>query len=325
MSDTILISFKAITSFTNALAELFADRQRSLKLYCHLISKTTLAHEKAIEKHVSAFREFCMANREALADKDVKKLNPHRIEYSNKAYIDLKSAFKMADAETKNVMWTHLLTISALVDPLGKAKELLKQKVPGKEGDFLANIISRVEQNIDPNNNDPMQAISSIMKSGIFTDLIGGLQSSMDNGEMDIGKLMSSVQQMVSSIDCEEGEEGSDSMNIINTMMNSMGAMSNMGGDEQEGTPPGMPDLSAMLGPLMGALNGGGNNSQEGAPNFSAILGPLMGALNNTGGQQDLSNIMMSVMSNGQQQSIEERIESQVSSMKGNPDIEEIE
>jgi hypothetical protein len=269
MSDTSLISFKAITSFTNALAELFADQQRSLKLYCHLISKTTLAHDKAITKHISAFREFCISNREALSSKDIKKFKQHRVEYSNKVYIDLNAVFKIADMETRIVIWSHLLTIAALVDPAGKAKEILKKNVSGSEGDFLSDIITKVEQNVDPNA-PPMEVVANIMKSGIFNDLIGGMQNGLNDGSMDLGKLMGSVQKMVTSLGEQTGgnEDGDQAMNMINTMMGSMtGGLNNTTNDNSQAD--GMPDMSAMLGPMMKAFAGG---SGGGIPNLSEMM-----------------------------------------------------
>ena len=50
------------------------------------------------------------------------------LEYSDKVFINFSDIFKESDAETSNVIWNHLLTISALVDPSSKAKEILKNK-----------------------------------------------------------------------------------------------------------------------------------------------------------------------------------------------------
>ena len=66
--DTSLVTFKAISNFTTSLEEVFGKEERPLKLYVHLISKTTLSHEKAIQKHIEAFRFFCTANRDAFED-----------------------------------------------------------------------------------------------------------------------------------------------------------------------------------------------------------------------------------------------------------------
>jgi hypothetical protein len=272
-TDTSLITFKAISTFTNELNELFKDEQRSLKLYCHLINKTTLAHDKPIKKHVEAFRKFCVDNRDAITGKDGSKLVATKIEYSTKALIDMEQIFLLADRETISVIWSHLLTISALVDPAGKAKQILQEKTDGgTEANFLTDIISKVENHVDPDSNNPMDAISSIMKSGIFTDLVGGMGNGLQDGSLDLGKLMGTVNTMVTSLSGQaEGQEGGgDAMNMINTMMGSMMAGTNSGESNESNTPD-MPDLSAMMGPMLGALAGG--NGKGGMPDLSAMMG----------------------------------------------------
>ena len=68
-TDTSLITFKTISNFTNDLGNVFSEKHRPLKLYVHLINKTTLSHETPIQKHIDAFRQFCLENRESIASK----------------------------------------------------------------------------------------------------------------------------------------------------------------------------------------------------------------------------------------------------------------
>lgn len=304
MSDASLICFKAIATFTNNLGELFSTNQRPLKLYCHLLNKTTLSHDKAIAKHIDAFRDFCISNRDGITSKDEKKLVKTRVEYSKKVFIDFKDIFKRADTETKREIWKHLLTISALTDPAGKAKEILKQTTTGNEGDFLTNIIAKVEAHVDPNAN-PMEAVSSIMQSGVFTDLIGGMNSGLQDGSLDLGKLMGSVQNMVSALGEQSGDQegGEQAMNMINTMMGNLtsGTSSNSGASSTQG----MPDLAGMMGPLLAGLGGGG-----GMPDLAGMMSGMAGM---AGG--------------GNNTSIEEQIDAQVAEAKAQKTakIEEIE
>ena len=44
-TDNSLVNFKAIVDFVNNLGEMFSKEQHSLKLYSHLLNKTTLSHE----------------------------------------------------------------------------------------------------------------------------------------------------------------------------------------------------------------------------------------------------------------------------------------
>jgi hypothetical protein len=198
--DTSLVTFKAISNFITSLAEVF-PKQRSLKLYAHLIGKTTLAHDKAIKKHIDAFTE----------EKNHANIQNGNIMYSERVFIDIDSIFAESDAETMDVIWNHLLTISALVDPTGKARQILKENtVSGdstSEAKFLENIIGKVEEHVDPNAN-PMEAVSSIMQSGVFTELVGGMGNGLQDGSLDLGKLMGTVQSMVTTLGNEQGGVG---------------------------------------------------------------------------------------------------------------------
>ena len=73
-TDYNLLTFRAISTFTNDLSEIFGGENHSLKLYQRLLNKTTITHEKAISKHIIAFKNFCVSNREAILSKSLDKL-----------------------------------------------------------------------------------------------------------------------------------------------------------------------------------------------------------------------------------------------------------
>jgi hypothetical protein len=257
-TDYNLIAFKAISTFTAQLNEMFgSDKQNhSLKLYERLISKTSISHEKIIKKHIDIFREFCIINRDALMAKDIKKILNYKVEYSPKVYIDFNNIFKKADKETTEVIWKHLLTISALLDPAGNAKEILKNSKDNNEADFLTDIINKVESHVSPDSN-PMEAVSSIMSSGVFTDLISGMNSGIQNGSLDLGKLMGTVQKMCTTLGGNNSESKGDGsanngMDMIANLMSSM----NTGNATNSGAPD-MTQLASMLGPMLSTLNKG--------------------------------------------------------------------
>ena len=284
--DTSLITFKSISNFTNDLAEVFGEKHRPLKLYAHLINKTTLAHEKPIEKHTEAFKLFCIANRDAISKRAVNKLAKEKIIYSKRVYINMKEIFQLADSETTGVIWMHLLTISALVDPAGKAREILKEEADkggGEELNFLADIISKVEANVKPNSN-PMEAVSAIMQSGVFSELVSGMGNGLQDGSLDIGKLMGTVQKMVTKLSADAGDQegGEQAMNMINTMIGSITAGINA--PSNDGTPQPMPDIASMLGPMMAMMGGGGGG---GMPNLAGMLAG--GGMPNLGSDSDNS------------------------------------
>jgi len=259
-SDYNLLTFKAISNFIVELAETFSSDSHSLKLYSRLLKKTTLTHENAIKKHIDAFRDFCFKNRDGITTKNSKLFVVSKVEYSDKVFIDFDPIFKESDKETTNIIWKHLLTISALVDPAGKAKEILKNSKDSKEANFLSDLLNKVETNVNPNSN-PLEAVSSIMSSGIFTDLISGMNNGIQDGSLDLGKLMGTVQQMCTSIggvdmnNSGQSNEQPNPMNMLNSMMSSM---TSQGG---ESGAPDLSNLTSLLGPMLSSLNNQQNSN----------------------------------------------------------------
>ena len=267
MTDsTTLNQFNALTNFANALSEEFGNKMAPVKLYAHLLSKTALGHTKSIHKHISAFTTFCVANRDAIYDKDVGKLcgENHRIEYSERVYIDVRELLHLADNDSRAVVWKHLMWLSALMDPSGRAKEILKEQGKGNEGEFLQNIIGKVENAVNPDA-PPMEAIGEIMKSGVFTELIDGMNNGLQNGDLDLGKLMGTVQTMVTSL--TEGQEGADEVNnVLNTMMGSMDGS----GPAMDANADPMQAVMGMMGPMMANLaTAQGSSMMQSAPSES--------------------------------------------------------
>lgn len=230
MEDQTLIIFNCISKFVSELNSQFGEKHRSLQLYSRLIEKTTIVHDEPIKKHINAFKLFCVNNRDAISKLDYNLLTQQNITYSERVYINMHTILKNADRDEKNVVWKYILNISAYLDPSNKAKDILKESIEksgnkgGKEEAFLTNIINEVEDKVDPTQN-PMEAVSNIMQSGLFNNLVGNMNSGLQSGDLDLGKLMGTVQTMVGS---------------LNNMTQNMDTDSN----------PGMPDLSGMMGQM---------------------------------------------------------------------------
>jgi hypothetical protein len=209
-TDYNLLTFKTITDFVKELNELFGSTNHSLKLYQRLLEKTTISHEKIIEKHISVFKKFCVQNRDMILSKDITKLSvkESKVEYSDKVYIDFSSIFKSADKDTKNVIMDYLLTISALVDPTAKAKDILKKDEKSKEADFLSSMIEKVEENVNVNSANPLEAVTSIMNSGIFTELLSNMNNGIHDGSLDLGKLVGTVEKLCNTMAPKDKSSG---------------------------------------------------------------------------------------------------------------------
>jgi hypothetical protein len=235
--ETALIAFKAICNFINDLESEFGKRHKPLKLYKRLINHTQISHDAAIRKHLTIFYDFSMVNRDALTAQDPSKLVQTKLAYSERVFIDMEFVFRNADSETTKVIWNHILTISAIVDPASKAKEILK-KNNNAESDFLNKIITKVEGSVKSDAN-PMEALTSIMSSGLINDLVKDLQSE----KLDMSKLLGVVQGMVTKMSSDgPGSGNDDAKNMMSMVTNMMGSLSNNGGP---------PDMMSMMSSFM--------------------------------------------------------------------------
>jgi hypothetical protein len=222
-NEITLLPFKAIHTFILSLQEEFGASNKPLRLYARLIEQTTFSHELPIQKHVQAFTTFCLANREAIYAKAYDRFVDPVVRYSERVFIDLKELFEKADADQRAVMWQHVLTISALVDSTGRAKQILKESLNqnsgASEANFLTDIIDKVEKNVKVDNtSNPFEAIGQIMNSGIFTELIGSMNDKVNSGQLDLSKMMGVVQSMIGTMTKDNPQMGQ----MFDTLMKTM-------------------------------------------------------------------------------------------------------
>lgn len=227
-SDTEILAFKAIFSFINDIGEIYKNKQKSLCLYYRLINKTTFNNTLAIKKNIDIFKTFIETNNQAIINKNINLFNKNTIEYSDNVFINIVHILKLSkDDGNEDCIWQHLTTILAILDPSKGAKKLLKNKESinidsdgSLESNFLKDIVNKVETNIDPAQN-PAEALNSVMSSGILTDLMTSMTSGMENGELNLGKLMGSVQNMVSQV----SKDNDNIPNELATMTENLGNM----------------------------------------------------------------------------------------------------
>ena len=263
LSDQEILTFRSITGFVEDLGEAFGKKQHPLFLYSRLIKKTNIGHEAPIRKHIQAFKHFCQTNRDALIEKNISKLEEKEITYTpDKVYINMDEIFNLADRDTCGIIWKHLHTISAFVDPEAKTKELLKKvkestkssggEMGEAETKLISNLLDKIEENVgDTAGEDmnPATALSSIFSSGLVTDLVQTMGQGFQDGSLDVGKLFGAVQGMAGQMSTQaqemgmtSGEEGisdaSSQMDMITGMMgNLQGMMSNMNLPDNTNTP----------------------------------------------------------------------------------------
>ena len=121
----------------------------------------------------------------------------------------LRHRFNESDEENREILWQHFITLLAVLIPTSRAKELLsiqkKQKQEQgsetNEEDFLSSIIQKVSSSINvEDNNDPTKMMSNLMSSGIFSELVDDMNNGFSNGDLDLGKMMSSLQGVMGNL-----------------------------------------------------------------------------------------------------------------------------
>lgn len=239
-TSTELSAFQTISEFITSIHGYYTDHPtysfvHSLKLYYRLVSKTTFVEDNNILRHVQVFRQFCVENRDQIRAKTA-VFTPSKVEFTDKIYVDMNSVFKHADNETTQTLWEYLMTISALLDPENKTRELLQElkSKNGKEGEFIGNVLETMCNNISPTDMaNPMSMITNIMSSNVFGTLMNTMNSNVENGQMDMSKLMGSMMHLIENVK-EEVEKSDDPM--VKQMLNMVTQLGSM-------TPPSKPQL----------------------------------------------------------------------------------
>jgi len=255
-------TFKSINEFVTDLSEAFGKSQRTLVLYKHLLGKTKVTHNLVMSKHINIFKEFVMANKEAIKQKKESLFAQNIIKYSDNVFIDMKQVFEIAGDEEKKVIWSHLLVLMNTFEPTNETLDILKQtlKPTEKETNFISNLVQKIEKNIDPNASDPMSAIMGLMSSGVINDVVSSISTSLSDGTLDVGRMIGSVKESI-------GVGNMDLGNITNGLQSALSS----NGIDMNSVMGSMTDMfkNINLTPPNGSQNGSSNGSQNGSSNGS--------------------------------------------------------
>lgn len=222
MDDKTALAFNTICNFIRDLNGSFGNKQKSLMLYGHLIEKTGLIHIDPVKKHIQLFKKFVEDNQEAIENQEKSSFKIPTIAYSEKVAIDIQKIFELCDKEEEKVIWNHLLTISAVLNPTGNAKQILKtlnetKKPVINEDNFLKNIMDKIGsevENYDTESMNPMQMIGTMMSSGALNDIFQSISTGINDGNLDLGSMMNSMQSIVSNLNTMVTEAKEDETKI---------------------------------------------------------------------------------------------------------------
>lgn len=231
--DTLKI-FQSISLFVKELNETFGKEHHPLALYNRLLEKTPVTNTLAIQKQVSIFYDFCKRNKEGILGKNKEQIQ-EKIIFSKKIYIDIKDILKKSDPETEDIIWRHMLLISFHMFQTDDIREIIKNLSSSSssdetksEQDFISTFMTKIETQFkDKQFTDPMTATTELLQSGLFTEMVSTMNTQIQSGNLNIAKLLGSVQGMMGNISGEISSSAQGS-NLINNMMSNMMGM--MGG-----------------------------------------------------------------------------------------------
>ena len=225
-------AYTKILCFVKDLNDLVGTSRKPVALYYHLLKKS-MHSEQAIEKHVELFKNWLIANKQAVLSGKHSELVQNVIEYTkDKVFVDVKDICSGESKANNAAIFDHLKIIYYLVDPdsSNEIKQALTEKSPDtKEEEFIDNIKNKIEQNFNENQFDnPLTATMSMLQSGIFTDIIQGMTQGVDNGEMNIDKLLGSVKGLMGGLGDEEQQEVNGMFNMVTGMLGVSGGAGGM-------------------------------------------------------------------------------------------------
>lgn len=310
VNDFEFIAFRKICFFVEQLKNALDGKYHEINLFNHLLSKIEVSDNLAIQKIVKIFKDFCLKNNDAIIRKKYKNFVTDKIVFSSKVFINITQIMEISDLQTRDIIWQHLLTIYSCIDPTSEARKVLEEIIQSKkhtevesgkseendgdggnekeekeegqtpEDDFLEEIFSKVQNKIDPSivqGGNPIQAINSIMQSGILPDLIGTIDKNVKNGTLNLNKLVGTAQNLVSQLPEDQLNAGGVNFGGMMNMVTSMLGNSDAGNSDISINPMSMlgPDgLGDMLGgDIMGMMSNMGLGGDQSGMNLIGTMG----------------------------------------------------
>jgi hypothetical protein len=249
--------FGAIKSFVTEINTLYGAHYKPLALYGRLVERTNLTHPIPVTKHINAFKKFMVSNRNAIYNMNEQEFKPHKIQYNDNVYFNMKTIMNMADPDTQQVIWQHLLVLSALLDDQSKAKQRIKENqlgaastVPAGVDPMLSGIMNMVSSVMMDGGGgaggagglggalgalsggpgagsmgDISQVFGQIMSSGILPKMMSSISSSVKDGQIDIGNIVQSVQSLAKECDLDLPpiQDGDEEVDKVLDMFSGLG------------------------------------------------------------------------------------------------------
>jgi hypothetical protein len=206
--------FNHFVDFVTDLHNVFGNRMKSISMYHVLVTSLQKKHQEnetdikyieQIDKHVEVLSEFLKSNSDSIFNQKSDLIVQKNITYSERIFIDFELVLR--HSEEKDAIWKHLLVLSTLCDPQGKAKnaldKFLEEDTP--ENNMIKNIAAKLEEHkfadtiAQSGASNPMDMMGMLGSSGIMSSLMSSMDpASMNN--IDPKKLIKTMRNMLDTI-----------------------------------------------------------------------------------------------------------------------------
>jgi hypothetical protein len=213
MSETKTIKiFNKFVDFVCDLNEVFGTQMKSLKMYHILVTslkekyaENNDKYQDQITKHVDILTNFLITNKDAIYEQKSNSIVMKNLQFSDHIYIDFELVLR--HSEEKSAIWKHLLFLSSLCNPDGKAKDalmtFLEDDTP--ENNIIKNIASKLEESkftekmASANTSNPMDMMAMLGSSGLLSSIMSSVNQNNLN-QVDPKKLIKTMKNMLDNI-----------------------------------------------------------------------------------------------------------------------------
>lgn len=215
LTDDDIQKFKVIVNFISDLSDIFGDTNDSIEMYNILLEKTGLTNYTAIRKNIIIFSEFLEQNKNEIEKKNLENINGS-IKYSDNIILNIKNILQSTDNDNRNEIWNHLNVLysviidnnSNIITSTNNIGDIITTNTNENtnentttninENNVFSNIVGKISENVqNETSNDPGQIMQNMMQSGVFNELVTEMNDSLVNGDLDIGKMLGSLQNML--------------------------------------------------------------------------------------------------------------------------------
>lgn len=200
-----LPTFEAIIAFVADLWDVHKTTKKTpMALYHRILSNIRLTDTDAIDRTIVGFANFFHLHGEKVTTDKMNEIpDGTRIMYGTKTetiYLDISRIWKMSDTDSKVALRAHLLTISGRLDPNTSTLRELEKLMSGASaegtsegfGGLLSGMATEFSTVMkDVPDGDPEAALDKVIDSGMIKRLFRKIKGSVDRGEIDPTKVVS--------------------------------------------------------------------------------------------------------------------------------------